>query len=79
MEAILCNYRTSLSLLKSRIEELRQKMKDPQLSPLEVQSLEARRRLLSEEAHEIEQVIGTILPYVDAGSAAEQAGDCFCA
>lgn len=79
MEEILCNYRTSLSLLKSRIEELRQQMKDSRLSPQETQSLEARRRLLSEEAHEIEQVIGSILPYVHPEAAAEQAGDCACA
>ncbi|WP_298484130.1 hypothetical protein [uncultured Ruminococcus sp.] len=79
MNAMLYQYGISLHLLKSRIEELRQQMKDSRLSPLETQSLEARRRLLSEEVHEIEQVMETILPYSDAEAAVEQAGDSFCA
>lgn len=79
METILCSYRISLGLLKRRIEELRMQIKSPQISPADVQALESRRRLLSEEAHDIERIMEAILPYVDAETAAEQAGDCVCA
>ncbi|MGN1404370.1 MAG: hypothetical protein ACI4XB_08615 [Ruminococcus sp.] len=77
MKAILDSYRNSLRLLECRIEELRQQVKDTRLSPLEAQSLEARRRILCEEVHEIEQAIGCILPYVRT-DAPEQAGDGSC-
>lgn len=77
MEKVLMQYCTGVALLRGRIGALRQEMKNPKLTPLELQSLEARRRLLSEEAHEMEQSMEIISQYATAEQAGKAGGlDC---
>ncbi len=78
MKTILRNCRTSQALLRGRIAQLRVQMKNPKLSPVEVQRLDVRRRLLSEEAHELGRIAETIQPYLAHTAAAEYAGDAYC-
>ena len=78
MKTILTQYEQSVVLLRKRVEALRQKMKCADLTALEVQALEARRRLLSEEIFELERSMKTIALYA-AAEQAEKAGDFQCA
>lgn len=78
MKTIWMNCRTSQELLRNRITQLRAQMKDPNLSPVEVQRLDVRRRLLSEEAHELGRIAETIQPYLAHTAVAECAGDAYC-
>lgn len=66
MKNMLTQYEESIRLVRDRIAFLRMQMKESGRSPMEQQMLESRRRLLSEEAHEMEQSREKILLYVEA-------------
>ncbi len=66
MKNMLTQYEESIRLVRDRIAFLRMQMKESGRSPMEQQMLESRRRLLSEEAHEMEQSREKILLYEEA-------------
>jgi hypothetical protein len=78
MKQIIENYRMGQAQLKTRVAQLKNSLSDRTLSLMERQNLDRRRRLLLEEYYEMEQLIRTVLPYLEAEKAAESAGDSIC-
>lgn len=57
------SYTKGIQQLRGRIEELRQEMKQKHLDTITLQQLEARRRLLSEEACAMEEACKKMRSY----------------
>lgn len=73
MKELIRQYQSELLAVRERIALLRQLIQDEQLPPMEWKALEIRRRLLHEEAQELERDIKAMLPYAE-----NQAGDLTC-
>lgn len=74
MLEMLQRYQNSHALLKERIAAIHREMANSALTQPEADALERRRRLLCEEAHDLELVMEKIRPYL-----AEEVGDASCA
>lgn len=67
--------RQECRVLRERIAALRQALEDEKLMPMERHELDRRKRLLSEEARDLEWSMRSIAVY----AAQEKAGDAVCA
>ena len=68
-------YAQECRVLRERIAALRQALEDEKLMPMERHELDRRKRLLSEEARDLEWSMRSIAVY----AAQEKAGDAVCA
>ena len=68
-------YAQECRVLRERIAALRQALEDEKLMPMERHELDRRKRLLSEEARDLEWSMRSIAVY----AAQDKAGDAVCA
>ncbi len=75
MQNLWKTYEEEVRTLRTRIAALRERLHDTTMPPIERQELEGRKRLLSEEARDMESAMADIAVYAEA----EKAGEAACA